>query len=350
MGPGTPERQKITFDISVGAILKVVAIILALSFLYIIRDIVVIFVVALILATLINPAAEWFAKRRIPRALAVLLIYLILIGALALVITLLIPPLVEQSGQLIKNLSGLIEDFIKRVEPLQNLISRNNLMQDGGAMSSIEAGLPKALSGFFSTVTGVLGGFVSFVLILVLAFYMVIEGDSLKKFFRSIAPERYQPHLIGLMTRAQHKMGLWLRGTLVLGLIVGVAVYVGLLILGVNYALPLAILAGILELIPYLGPPVSAVPAVILAFSQTPLKGLMVLILYVVVQQLESHILTPKIMQKAIGLNPVISILSMGIGFKIAGVLGALLAIPVATAATVFITDFIDLQKKKGNA
>jgi predicted PurR-regulated permease PerM len=183
----------------------------------------------------------------------------------------------------------------------------------------------------------VLGGVVSFVLILVLAFYMIIEGDAFKKFFRSVAPERYQPHLVGLFTRAQHKMGLWLRGTLILGLIVGILVYIGLLILDIKYALVLAILAGILEMIPYLGPPVSAIPAVILAFSQAPAKGLLVMILYIVVQQLENHILAPKILQKAIGINPVVSILSFGIGFKVAGVLGA----------TVFIMDFIELQKKR---
>lgn len=348
MIPEIPDKQKVIFDVSITTILKVVVVILALSFLYLIRDIVTIFIVALILATIISPFAEWFAKKRIPRAVAVLLIYIVLIGLLSFVVTLLIPPLIEQSGQLFENLSSFTKTFIERVEPLKNLIS-NNAAQTGSSstLESIEAGLPKALSGVFSTVTGVLGGIVSFVLILVLAFYMVIEGDALKKFFRSVAPERYQPHLVGLMTRAQHKMGLWLRGTLVLGFIVGILVYVGLVILGVKYALVLAILAGILELIPYLGPPVSAIPAVILAFSQTPAKGLLVLILYIVVQQLENHILVPKILQKVIGLNPVVSILSMGIGFQVAGVLGALLSIPVATAATVFIADFIELQKKK---
>ncbi|MFH1194027.1 MAG: AI-2E family transporter [bacterium] len=348
MGPETANRQKITFDISITAILKVVAVILALLFLYVISDIVVIFIVAFILATLIYPAADWCAKKRIPRAIAVLLVYLVLIGLIALIVTLLIPPLVEQSGQMFSNLFEFTDSFIKRIEPLKNIIINNDLMQGGtNPLASLEASLPKAISGVFSTVTGVLGGVVSFVLILVLAFYMVIEGDALKKFFRSIAPERYQPHLVGLFTRAEHKMGLWLRGTLILGLIVGILVYVGLLILGVKYALVLAILAGILEMIPYLGPPVSAIPAVILAFSQTPAKGLLVMILYVIVQQLENHILAPKIMQKATGINPVVSILSFGIGFKVAGVLGALLAIPVATAATVFITDFIELQKKK---
>lgn len=342
------KKQKIVFDISIATILKVVAVILALFFLYLIRDILIIFIVALILATLINPLADWFAKKRIPRALAVLLIYVVLVSILASIITLLIPPLVEQSGQLIKKLSVYWDDLVSRISALKDLAVTQGFVADtSNGLSSLQAGLSRALSGVFSTLSGFFGGLVTFILILVLTFYMVVEGDALKKFFKSIAPEKYQPHLVGLMTRAQHKIGLWLRGAITLGLIVGIFVYIGLTILGVKYALVLAILAGLLELIPYFGPPIAAIPAVFLAFSQAPIKGLLVLILYVVIQQLENNILVPKVMQKAVGLNPVVSILSLGIGFKLAGFLGALLAIPVATAISVFVTDFIELRKRR---
>jgi len=149
------------------------------------------------------------------------------------------------------------------------------------------------------------------------------------------------------LTRAQNKIGMWLRGALTLGLIIGVFVYIGLTILGVKYALVLALLAAVLELIPYIGPPIAAIPAIFLAFSQAPIKGFLTLILYVVIQQLENNILVPKVMQKAVGLNPIIGVISLGIGFKIAGILGGILAIPVATAVSVFIIDFIELKKKK---
>jgi len=341
------KSQKIILDISIVAILKVVAVLLMLFFFYLIRDILIIFVVALILATLINPLADWFAKKRIPRALAVLLIYIILIGVLVSILTLLIPPLVEQSGQLIKKLSAYWDSVVSQVSALKNLAITKGFVGNSDALSSLESGLSKALGGVFSTLSGVFGGVVTTILILVLTFYMVVEGDALKKFFKSIAPEKYRPHLVGLMTRAQHKIGLWLRGSLMLGLIVGIFVYVGLTILGVKYALVLALLAGILELLPYFGPPIAAIPAVFLAFSQAPIKGLLVLALYVIVQQLENNILVPKVMQKAIGLNPVVSILSLGIGFKLAGFLGALLAIPIATAISVFVIDFIALKNRK---
>lgn len=341
------QQQKITFDISIGAILKVVAVVLAVIFLYLIRDLLIIFIVSIILATLIDPLANWFAKHRIPRALAVLLIYIVLIGVLVLTIVLLIPPLVEQSGQVIKIISTYAGGLIERISALKNVpLVKSLVSQNLEALGSIQAGLPGAVSGVFSTLTGVVGGFVSFLLILVLTFYIVVEGDAFKKFFKSISPEKYQPHLVGLMTRAQHKMGLWFRGALILAIIVGVMVYIGLTVLGVKYALVLAILAGILELIPYFGPFISAVPAVLLAFSQAPAKGILVLVMYVIIQRLENDILVPKVFQKTAGLNPVVSIMSMGIGFIVAGFFGALLAIPVATAISVVVGDFIELRKK----
>ncbi len=342
------KSQKIIYDISWSAILKVAVVILAVIFLYLVKHLVIIFIVALILATLINPLADMFARRRIPRALAVLLIYIGLIGFLAFTITLLVPPLIEESGQLIKNSSGYVEEFIGKISYLRESEWSKNLIGDSDVgAGTLQANFPKALSGVFETVTGFFGGIVTLILILVLAFYMVVEEGALKKFFRDISPASYQPHLVGLVTRAQNKIGLWLRGSLVLGIVVGVLVYIGLTILGVKYALVLAILAGTLELIPYIGPPTSAVPAVFLAFAQEPIKGLFVLIMYILIQQLENHILVPKIMKTVVGINPIVSIMSLGVGFSVAGILGALLAIPTATAFSVFVTDFIELKKKK---
>lgn len=341
------KSQKIVYDISLAAILKVAAVVLVLIFLYLIRHIVVIFIVALILATLINPLADIFAKRRIPRALAVLLIYICLIGLLTLVIILLVPPLIDESGQLIKNLSGYLKDFVDKISYLKESDWAKNLIGDGDtSIGAFQASIPKALTGVFQTVTGFFGGIVTFILILALTFYMVVEDNALKKFFRDIAPSSYQPQLVGLVTRAQNKIGLWLRGALTLGAAVSILVYIGLSVLGVKYALVLALLAGVLELVPYVGPPISAVPAVFLAFAQEPVKGLLVLVMYVVIQQLESHILVPKVMKTVVGINPVVSILSMGVGFSVVGILGAILAIPVATALSVFVSDFIELRKK----
>ena len=134
-------------------------------------------------------------------------------------------------------------------------------------------------------------------------------------------------------------MGEWLRGQLILGLIVGIAVYLGLLFLGVNYALLLALMAGVLEVVPYVGPIISVIPALIIGFAQSPVIGFGVVILYLIVQQLENHLLVPKVMQKVTGLNPIISILALLVGIKAGGIVGAIFSIPLAMMGVVILED-----------
>jgi predicted PurR-regulated permease PerM len=150
-----------------------------------------------------------------------------------------------------------------------------------------------------------------------------------------------------LFNRVQRKMGLWLRGQLILCLIIFALTYLGLSILGVKYALILALIAGLTEFIPYLGPFLGGVPAVFLAFTQSPTLAIFVAILYIIVQQIENNFLTPKIMEKAVGLNPIVSIAAIMVGFSIGGVIGALLSIPVATAAVVVIQDLLHKKQAK---
>jgi predicted PurR-regulated permease PerM len=164
----------------------------------------------------------------------------------------------------------------------------------------------------------------------------------MKKLVWSVVPIRHQPYIMQLINRMQKKIGMWLRGQLILSLIIFALTYIGLLILGVKYALVLALIAGLTEFIPYLGPLLAAIPAVFLAFTQSPMLAVFVAVLYYVIQLTENNILVPKIMQKAVGLNPIVSIAVLLIGFQLAGVVGAILSIPVATAASVFFKDVLD--------
>ena len=155
-----------------------------------------------------------------------------------------------------------------------------------------------------------------------------------------MTPERWQPFLIGVVPRIERKMGAWLRGLLALGVIMGVFVFVGLSVLRVEYALLLALLAAVLEVVPYAGPIASTVVAVALTLLQSPAKAIAVLILYVILQQIENHLLVPKIMQRAVGINPVVSLIAMLIGAKIGGIPGVLLSIPIATGIIVFFEEY----------
>ena len=144
----------------------------------------------------------------------------------------------------------------------------------------------------------------------------------------------------------QEKIGLWLRGQLVLCLIIFLMSWLGLSLLGVKYSLVLAVFAGVTEFIPYLGPFLGAIPAVFVGFTQAPYLCLLVIILYIVIQQTENLFLVPMVMKKAVGLNPVIVIISMLIGGTMAGILGILVALPVATAISVVFSDFVDFKNE----
>lgn len=335
-------KKNVTISISTSTIIKVVFVIGALFFLWMIRDILAIVFVAIILAALIDPLADWFEKHRIPRALSVIVIYVLLIALVGLVLFLLIPPIVEEFGQLAQNFGGYWESVTAGLKDFKVFSI------DQGFSSSLEAGVQSigdnfssAIGKIFGTITGLIGGVIATILVLVITFYMVVEEETARRAYRSLAPPKYQPYISQLTGRMKKKIGGWLRGEIILALIVGTLVFIALKILGVNYALLLAIFAGMAEFVPYLGPVLGGIPAVFIAFAQSPIKALLVLAVFVLIQQLENHLIYPKVMQKAVGLNPVVSIIALLIGAKIGGVVGALLAIPVATVINVFVQDLI---------
>lgn len=168
----------------------------------------------------------------------------------------------------------------------------------------------------------------------------------MKRIMRSVVPTKYQPYFTHLANRMQMKIGKWLRGQLFLSLIIFLLSWLGLSVLGVKYALVLAVFAGVTELIPYFGPFIGGVPAVLIAFTQSPTLAILVIVLYVVIQLIENHVLVPKVMQKAVGLNPVVTIIVILIGAKLAGILGIILAVPVTTALGVAAKDLIEYKKK----
>jgi len=342
-----PNKTENTVSISTGTIFRVIIIIAALGFLYYIRDIVAVILVAVLLAALIDPFADWLSKRKVPRSLSVIFIYLILFVLFGFVIVLIVPPLVEQVTQITSNFSVYYDQLVQSFNQLHSLSIVEGIpayLQD--SVKSLESGVSGALRGVFATITGIFGGVVALIIVLVLSFYMVVEEEAAKKFFKNVAPAQYQPYLSQLMARMHKKLGAWLRGQLLVCLFVGLASYVGLTILGVKYALVLAIIAALFELIPYAGPVLSAIPAVFLAFAESPIKGVMVLTLYVIIQQTENNIIVPKVMQKMAGINPIISIVALLIGIKVAGVMGALLAIPVAIMISVFVQSLFEKKNK----
>ena len=338
-----PKKKPTDISISTSTIIKLLLVLGGIAFVWFIRDIVAVFFVALLLAALIDPFADWFEKRKIPRGVGVLVVYIVLAVVLSVVLLLVIPPLVAQLADLGKSLALTFGDAKGYVDDLLALSAEYGLSESvSDGVAGLQTSITEGLSRLFATVAGAVGGVATLILVMVLAFYMVVEEGVAKKAFRHLAPKKYQPYLVGLAHRIQGKLSHWLRGQILLMLIVGALTYVGLLIIGVEYPLALGIFAGVAEIVPYAGPIIAAIPAIIIAFTVSPIKAVIVAVLYFAIQQLENSVLTPKIMQKSVGLNPLISLFALMVGFKIGGLVGALLAIPVATIVTVLLKDLVD--------
>ncbi|MFH0968961.1 MAG: AI-2E family transporter [Patescibacteria group bacterium] len=340
--------EKRTVEISTGIIFRTVLILLGLWFLYIVRDIIAILFIAVIITSAIEPSVNRMNDKKIPRSLAVLIIYILLFSSIGTIIYFLIPPLVVQFIDFSQNFPAYIEKITSFSGGFENYAQSHSFIFSGQSfLQNIGNKLSQSSLTIFSTTLGVFSGFVSIVVVISLTFYLSAKKDGMKSFVTAVTPEKYQDYAISAAEKIKIKIGRWVHGQLFLMLIIFILDFLALYFLNVPYALVLAIFGGLLEIIPYLGPIISAVPAAILGFLVSPITGLMVIAVYIIIHQAESHIITPQIMKKAVGLNPIVVILALLIGAKIGGVLGAILAVPITTAVSVFVDDLVEKKEKK---
>lgn len=337
-----PQRVVIT----AGTIVKTLLIIIGFFFLWFVRDILGIVFVSLVFASALDPWVDKLERRHIPRWLSIVCFYLAFIVAVSFTVYAIVPPFTQQLSDIIKQLPQLAP----QIDSLYQYVTQR---ENASVLAEVQKGLTEAnatfsqiTTGVFSAAADVIGGITALLIVLVLTFYLTVEEDGVKKFIRSTAPIQYQPYLVQKVNRIQMKMGGWLRGQLIVMMLVGLLAFIGLALLGVPYALVLAVLAALFELIPFIGPFMAAIPAVFFAYTDSPWKAAAVAIVYVIIQQLENQVIMPKVMQKAVGLNPIVVIVAMLIGAKLAGIVGIILAVPATTIAWVFVEDFF-MQKKK---
>jgi predicted PurR-regulated permease PerM len=337
----------VNVHITAGSIVTVFLFGALAALLWFLRDIVLIVLTAVVIASAIEPGVHFFRRYGINRIFSVIIIYLSVAAVFFGVVFLFIPPLVSDAlsflarlPQALAGLSvsqathGLLPDFSLSFSP-------NDVL--GGISQSVSS----ATGGVFSTLSAFFGGVTSFVLIVVFAFYFSVQETGVDDFLRLVTPARHQAYVLNLWKRSQDKIGKWMQGQLILGVIVGVLLYLGLTILGVPNALLLAVLAAVFELIPVFGQILAAVPAVALGFVDGGLTGaLLVAGLYMVVQQFEAHLIYPVVVKKVVGVPPLMVILSLIVGAKVAGFLGILLSVPIAGAIQEFVND-VDRRKAR---
>lgn len=336
-------------DIKTGTIIKVCAVLLAAVLLYFLRDVLVILFFAIVIASAVHPFVNWLEEKRIPRLLSVIFFYLIFASLLVMFFSLVIPTAAFEVNQLAQTLPKFFSEISNALEGAQSSGYSNFVTTLQNTLDSSSQFLAISSASILNFVVGIFGGIVSFLAILVISFYLSVMRQGVPDFLRSVLPDAYERYAIGLWRRAEHKVGRWFQGQLLLALSVGLTVFVGLSLFNIKYALILGIIAMIFELVPVVGPVMSAIPAILLAFSQSPSLGIWVTVFYVVLQQAESHLLAPMILGKTVGLHPVTVVIALLIGAKLAGILGILLAVPAAVII-VEVLDDMAVQRRSSSA
>lgn len=325
-----PERNT-TIDIGTGTILRVAAFVFLLWLLYLVRNILAIIMLSIVIASAVDPAVNWFMRRRIPRLISVILTYVIAFIVIGGAFSLIVPPLFGEIASLTSDIPQFLkntahQNFIAEIFPSLPVTLAQALQFFVSSLSEFAAGFS---GDFLQVVSNLFGGLLSVMIVIVLSFYLSAQERGIETFLRIITPIHYEEYVLSVWERTRRKIGKWLQGQILLGLIVGVMVFLGLSILQVRFVLSLAVLAAIFELIPF-GATLAAIPAVLIAFLQEPVLGALTLLLYVVIQQVENNLIYPIVMRKAIGVHPALVLVSLIVGGQLGGLIGLLLAVPVA--------------------
>ncbi|MFA7253860.1 MAG: AI-2E family transporter [Patescibacteria group bacterium] len=329
--------QKMKLELPLSTLLKTTIFLLVLYLLFLIRDILYLLFVVGILVAAFRPVIRKWGKK-IGRPMALLSLILIMFGVVAGFIYLIVPLLVEQTGQLIANIPNFLASF-----PVVN----QYIPSASNALSAFTANVGSFSGSFISITSSVFGGLVSFLTAIILTIYFLADEKTFSNFLKSSIPLDKKDDIICILDKVSQQVGNWLRGQLILGAAIGLIVFVGLALIGVPYALTLGVIAGVLEIIPIIGPIISGILGTLLALSVSPIKALITVVFYTLVQQLENNFVAPKIMQKAVGLPPAIIIIAILIGSKLLGVLGALIAVPVAGIIFVLVKEWPSIKRIK---
>ena len=367
------ERPEKNFNISIssGTIIKGLVILAITFLLYKMLDLVLVVLVAVVIASAVEPLINWFGKFRVKRLFAVIITYVSIIAIFSGLLYFFIPPVLDEASNLLSNapkyldsvtlwnplndsklvetgkVAGGISDSLNGGKQiLSNLSSgATNASVLGDLINSFKSLTSSASNNIISIASGIFGGAFSFILIIVLSFYLTVQEGGVEKFLRIITPAKNEAYIVDLWKRSQRKIGYWMQGQLLLAILVGVLVYLSLMICGIKNALILAVFAAAFEIIPMFGPIIAAIPAILAGFAEGGITSALIIMgIFVIIQQFENHLIYPLVVKKVIGVSPILVILSLIIGAKLAGFLGIILSAPLISVLMEFVDD---VQKDK---
>lgn len=304
--------------------------------LYLIRDILLLFFVAFIIASALRPTVLRFEKRfGVPKIISVVGLQAALFTVLIAFGALLVPPLIKESGQLVSTAATLIDLPEVRWEGLfdQDAATISQTVQN---FESLINRFGQSLAGLYGALSSALTTLILTVTMFVIVYYLIASFDQLAKSFAWLLPGAREEKLARankILESVSFELGGWIRGRLIVMILIGIITYIVLSLLNVPYALALALIATLLEIVPNIGPILAAIPAIILAFFLVgPWAGLTVLIFYTVLQQIESYIITPQVMKKAVHVHPLTTVFLILVGIHLMGIKGGLLILPFYVA------------------
>jgi predicted PurR-regulated permease PerM len=375
-GTETPEPPKETMVIEVApktvavSTATVLLVLLAFWALWSLHDVLLILVLSFFLSVVIDSSVRFFEGFRIPRSVAVLLVYVIFLSLAVFLIVSLIPIVATEVQNFARFLNNRVDVFLteqeialpflseplnlKLTELLQEALRNLEIKDQASTLFRFGQDLSTVAQSWLSYAIGLAGSvfnfIASFTLILILTFFIQMERESIVDYFRFLLPHGYRRYYDNKADAIYHKMSQWFQGQIILCISIGVLVFIALTILGMPYALTLALLAGFTEFIPVAGPLIAAIPAVFIALTQAGIVwALVIALVYYVIQTCENNLLVPLIMKHAVGLSPIVIMVGMLVGISFPAVihpiLGILLAVPITTVISIFLADLREFRR-----
>lgn len=331
-----------TFDISISSIIRVFVALLVIAFVFSVWQIIASVFLAVVIASGVEPAVKWLTKFKFPRFLAAITIYVVGLLIIVSVFSALLPALVTETRQLSVEFPALYKDFVQSVQDFWGLSieDESTKKQLDNFLVQFQETLSKNASNIFAFTFNVFGGLLSFVLVIVISFYLVLQKDGIEDLLRSVIPQNHQEYAFDLWKRVQKRLGRWFQYQLLMGVSVGALFFIVLWVMNVKYALTLALLAALFEIVPVIGPIIVGLMSFVLVSFQSLMLGGGVLLAYVIIEQIQQQVLLPSVMARAVGLNPVIMIVALLVAGKLIGLWGVILAIPFAVMVSEFVKDF----------
>jgi len=340
-------------SITSGTIVTALFIVVGAYAFWLLRGLALLVLTAIVIASAIEPGVAFFIRHRLPRFMSAVLIYVLVFGSVFALLYFFFPPIIADAANFLSAAPQYL-DTLSATTPFSGIANKADLLSGQVGTQTLVQTLLSFQSAFSATSGGILqlfvtffGGIFSLTLVIVLSFYFALQDTGVDDFLRMVMPAAHEEYAVDLWKRAQKKIGLWMQGQILLSVIVGILVYLGLLIIGIPYALLLSVFTAIAEIIPIFGSLIAGTAAVVVGYSDGGIALAAIVVgLYIVVNQFESNLIYPLIVKKVVGVPPLLVIVGLIAGYTLAGFLGAVLSVPVAAVMLEFLSDF-DKRKRR---